>query len=189
MIGKRDRALLALGFAGAFRRSELCALEVADLVGEPGHRAVSGQLRDRPTDAPVTGARGSATPVTTVGATPIDARGPGVAHPRLRRCVPLSELAALRVRGSQSARSQGSGQGRALRRPELVLLGGPDRDGRAAGRSPPQQDRPGRVGGPNVRQGPRTIPACRASPRRPPSRCRDAGGGHAGWPQTQRRGW
>jgi integrase len=31
MIGKRDRALLCLGFAGAFRRSELCALEVADL--------------------------------------------------------------------------------------------------------------------------------------------------------------
>jgi integrase len=30
MIGKRDRALLAFGFAGAFRRSELCALEVAD---------------------------------------------------------------------------------------------------------------------------------------------------------------
>ena len=32
LAGKRDRALLALGFAGAFRRSELCALEVADLV-------------------------------------------------------------------------------------------------------------------------------------------------------------
>jgi integrase len=31
MIGIRDRALLAFGFAGAFRRSELCALEVADL--------------------------------------------------------------------------------------------------------------------------------------------------------------
>ncbi|HQT39641.1 MAG TPA: site-specific integrase [Acidocella sp.] len=30
--GKRDRALLALGFAGAFRRSELEALTVADLV-------------------------------------------------------------------------------------------------------------------------------------------------------------
>lgn len=30
--GKRDRALLALGFAGAFRRSELQALTVADLV-------------------------------------------------------------------------------------------------------------------------------------------------------------
>ena len=29
--GKRDRALLLLGFAGAFRRSELVALEVADL--------------------------------------------------------------------------------------------------------------------------------------------------------------
>jgi integrase len=32
LIGKRDRALLALGFAGAFRRSELVALEVADLI-------------------------------------------------------------------------------------------------------------------------------------------------------------
>jgi integrase len=35
MIGKRVRALLCLGFAGAFRRSELCALEVADLVEVP----------------------------------------------------------------------------------------------------------------------------------------------------------
>lgn len=32
LTGKRDRALLALGFAGAFRRSELVALDVADLV-------------------------------------------------------------------------------------------------------------------------------------------------------------
>ena len=32
---KRDRALLALGFAGAFRRSELVALTVADLVEAP----------------------------------------------------------------------------------------------------------------------------------------------------------
>nr|WP_204263019.1 site-specific integrase [Methylobacterium sp. BTF04] len=31
LTGKRDRALLALGFAGAFRRSELVALNVADL--------------------------------------------------------------------------------------------------------------------------------------------------------------
>lgn len=31
LAGKRDRALLALGFAGAFRRSELVALEVGDL--------------------------------------------------------------------------------------------------------------------------------------------------------------
>ena len=30
-LGKRDRALLLLGFAGAFRRSELVALDVADL--------------------------------------------------------------------------------------------------------------------------------------------------------------
>ena len=32
--GTRDRALLLLGFAGAFRRSELVALDVADLVEE-----------------------------------------------------------------------------------------------------------------------------------------------------------
>jgi integrase len=32
---KRDRALLALGFAGAFRRSELVALQVADLIEGP----------------------------------------------------------------------------------------------------------------------------------------------------------
>ncbi|MDF1502299.1 site-specific integrase [Roseisolibacter sp. H3M3-2] len=31
LTGKRDRALLLLGFAGAFRRSELVALDVADL--------------------------------------------------------------------------------------------------------------------------------------------------------------
>jgi integrase len=35
LIGKRDWALLALGFAGAFRRSELCALDVADLTETP----------------------------------------------------------------------------------------------------------------------------------------------------------
>ena len=35
MRGRRDRALLTLGFAGAFRRSELVALEVADLAFEP----------------------------------------------------------------------------------------------------------------------------------------------------------
>ncbi len=31
LLGNRDRALLALGFAGGFRRSELAALDVADL--------------------------------------------------------------------------------------------------------------------------------------------------------------
>jgi site-specific recombinase XerD len=36
LIGKRDRALLALGFAGAFRRSELVALQLEDLAGTPG---------------------------------------------------------------------------------------------------------------------------------------------------------
>ena len=33
--GARDRALLLIGFAGAFRRSELAALEVADVRSEP----------------------------------------------------------------------------------------------------------------------------------------------------------
>ncbi len=35
LTGKRDRALLALGFAGAFRRSELVALNVEDLSEDP----------------------------------------------------------------------------------------------------------------------------------------------------------
>jgi integrase len=35
LAGSRDRALLALGFAGAFRRSELVALEVADPTEAP----------------------------------------------------------------------------------------------------------------------------------------------------------
>jgi site-specific recombinase XerD len=35
LTGKRDKALLALGFAGAFRRSELVALDVADLREDP----------------------------------------------------------------------------------------------------------------------------------------------------------
>lgn len=30
-LGRRDKALLLIGYAGAFRRSELCALDVADL--------------------------------------------------------------------------------------------------------------------------------------------------------------
>jgi integrase len=39
--GRRDAALLALGFAGAFRRSELVALTVADLVEAPdGYRVM-----------------------------------------------------------------------------------------------------------------------------------------------------
>ena len=36
LIGKRDRALLLLGFAGAFRRSELVGLTVADLIDADG---------------------------------------------------------------------------------------------------------------------------------------------------------
>jgi site-specific recombinase XerD len=35
MTGLRDRALISLGFAGAFRRSELVALRISDLTEEP----------------------------------------------------------------------------------------------------------------------------------------------------------
>jgi integrase len=39
--GKRDSALIALGFAGAFRRSELVALTTADLAEAPdGYRVL-----------------------------------------------------------------------------------------------------------------------------------------------------
>jgi site-specific recombinase XerD len=41
MIGIRDRALLAFGFAGAFRRSELVALQVTDLDETPDGYRVS----------------------------------------------------------------------------------------------------------------------------------------------------
>jgi site-specific recombinase XerD len=41
MIGLRDKALLAFGFAGAFRRSELVALQVSDLEEVPdGYRVI-----------------------------------------------------------------------------------------------------------------------------------------------------
>jgi len=46
--GKRDHALLAFDFAGAFRRSELVALEVADLAFEPD--GVRVQIRRSKTD-------------------------------------------------------------------------------------------------------------------------------------------
>ena len=48
LAGKRDRALLCLGLAGAFRRSELVALTVADLTEVPdGYRVLI--RRSRPT--------------------------------------------------------------------------------------------------------------------------------------------
>ena len=46
--GTRDRALLTLGFAGAFRRSELVALELTDLAFEPDGLRV--QIRHSKTD-------------------------------------------------------------------------------------------------------------------------------------------
>lgn len=48
LAGKRDKALLALGFAGAFRRSELVALTVADL--EESAEGVRVHIRKSKTD-------------------------------------------------------------------------------------------------------------------------------------------
>jgi len=46
LTGRRDRAVLALGFAGAFRRSELVALTVADLIEvEGGIRVIIRQSK------------------------------------------------------------------------------------------------------------------------------------------------
>ena len=56
LIGKRDRALLALGFAGAFRRSELVALQVEDLVETPDGLRVA--IRRSKTDQEGQGGRG-----------------------------------------------------------------------------------------------------------------------------------
>jgi site-specific recombinase XerD len=73
--GTRDRALLLLGFAGAFRRSELVGLDVADL--EFVDRGLIVKLRRSKTDQEGTG-RKIAIPY---------ARGPSGAHgaPRERR--------------------------------------------------------------------------------------------------------
>jgi integrase len=48
MIGARDRALILLGFAGAFRRSELVALEVGDCAF--GNDGLTVNLRKSKTD-------------------------------------------------------------------------------------------------------------------------------------------
>jgi len=48
LIGIRDRALLLLGFAGAFRRSELVALDLADI--HAGHDGLTITIRKSKTD-------------------------------------------------------------------------------------------------------------------------------------------
>jgi len=52
MLGIRDRALLALGFAGAFRRSELVALRLEDPTEVPdGYRGLNRARRRRNVEA------------------------------------------------------------------------------------------------------------------------------------------
>jgi integrase len=53
LIGARDRALILIGFAGAFRRSELVNLDVADL--EFGQDGLTVTLRRSKTDQEATG--------------------------------------------------------------------------------------------------------------------------------------
>jgi site-specific recombinase XerD len=60
LAGLRDRALLLLGFAGAFRRSELVALTVADLTAAPGGMRV--MIRRSKTDQEGRGKRSRSRP-------------------------------------------------------------------------------------------------------------------------------
>jgi len=53
LLGRRDRALLLLGFAGAFRRSELVALDVADVEETPAGLVVT--IRRSKTDQEAAG--------------------------------------------------------------------------------------------------------------------------------------
>ncbi len=67
--GIRDRAILLLGFAGAFRRSELVALNVADLDFCDGGMRVKSKTDQEGFGATIAIARGStACPVDAVGA-------------------------------------------------------------------------------------------------------------------------
>ena len=50
LAGDRDRAMILLGFAGAFRRSELVALRVEDVAFERGDAAVVVSIRRSKTD-------------------------------------------------------------------------------------------------------------------------------------------
>lgn len=49
IIGMRDRAIIALGFNGAFRRSELVALDIEDIADEPS-RGIRVRIRRSKTD-------------------------------------------------------------------------------------------------------------------------------------------
>ena len=55
LVGLRDRALLLLGFAGALRRSELCAIEVEHITWKP--RSFELLIPRSKTDADGEGAR------------------------------------------------------------------------------------------------------------------------------------
>jgi len=55
LVGRRDRALLLLAFAGALRRSELCGIEVEHLTGKP--RSLELLIPRSKTDAEGEGAR------------------------------------------------------------------------------------------------------------------------------------
>ncbi len=55
LVGLRDRALLLIGFAGALRRSELCAIEVEHIAWKP--RSLELLIPRSKTDAEAEGAR------------------------------------------------------------------------------------------------------------------------------------
>ncbi len=71
LLGLRDRALLLLGFAGAVRRSELCAIEVEHITWKP--RSLELLIPRSKTDAEAEGARIGIPRGKAVGTCPVRA--------------------------------------------------------------------------------------------------------------------
>ena len=109
MIGCRNRALLCLGFAGAFRRSELCALEVADLTEVPdGLRILIRRKQGRPGRA---GAGGRDTTRLQAPAGRGGADGAGSGGDQQRARVPSSDAGRAGVVRGHGGRQRGAGGG------------------------------------------------------------------------------
>ena len=92
LAGKRDRALLLLGFAGAFRRSELVALTVADLIEVEGGFRVT--IRRSKTDQEGRARRSPFPPVASCGPSKRSRRGWTRPASRTGRCSAPSPRAA-----------------------------------------------------------------------------------------------
>ena len=154
-VGLRDRALLLLGFAGAFRRSELVALDVADLDFSSAGLVVTLQKIARRTRR---GARGASA----------SRMAPRAGPARCARCRPGSRRrASPRARSSaRSTSSSGCSRGGSRTRPSRVIV---KRRAAAVGLDPARYARPLAAGWPgDQRRGRRRLRAGDHGPDRPP---------------------